>query len=272
MKCHEVTERFPDYLAGRLDETEQAAMQTHFAFCSSCREEAENLSAFWQRLEALPEEQPSEALRARFYAALAAYQQQLHAVARPRLSEIFDGWLARWWPRQPAFQFARAMLFLCAGWFFGQRWDADENRLSEMSQLRDEVSSMRQLVVLSLLQQQSPSERLRGVSWSYQAELPDTEVLSALLETLNHDPNVNVRLAAVDALSRFGEQPMVRRGLVASLAKQNSPLIQVALIDLLIERGERQAVSTFKQLQANEMVDKAVRQRIEFGIQQLQQD
>ena len=56
---------------------------------------------------------------------------------------------------------------------------------------------MRQLVTLSLLQQQSAGDRLQGVNWSYRVEQPDTAVLAALLTTVNHDPNVNVRLAAV---------------------------------------------------------------------------
>ena len=129
---------------------------------------------------------------------------------------------------------------------------------------------MRQLVTLSLLQQQSPSERLRGVSWSYQVGQPDSEVLDALLQTLNHDPNVNVRLAAVDALSSFFDRAMVRQGLVQSLAKQNSPLIQIALVDLMIEQREQLAVNTFRQLEQDKETNQAVRQRIEWGIQQLE--
>ena len=50
-----------------------------------------------------------------------------------------------------------------------------------VAQLRGEVSSMRQMVALSLLQQQSAGERLRGVSYAYQVPSSDTEVLSALL-------------------------------------------------------------------------------------------
>ena len=60
---------------------------------------------------------------------------------------------------------------------------------------------MRQLVALSLMQQQSASERLRGVSWAYQRGTIRREVLAALVSAVNHDTNVNVRLAAVDALA-----------------------------------------------------------------------
>ena len=62
---------------------------------------------------------------------------------------------------------------------------------------------MRQMVALSLMQQQSAGERLRGVSWAYRVESSDTEVLSALLYTVNNDQSVNVRMAAVEALARL---------------------------------------------------------------------
>ncbi len=70
---------------------------------------------------------------------------------------------------------------------------------------------MRQLVALSLMQQQNASDRLRGVNYTYRVEPDDPQVLSALLTTVNHDPSVNVRLAAVDALRKFTDGPVGRR-------------------------------------------------------------
>jgi hypothetical protein len=102
-------------------------------------------------------------------------------------------------------------------------------------ELREEVRHTRQLVALSLLQQQSASERLKGVDWSNRMTRPDPQVLSALLHTVNYDQNVNVRLAALDALHQSANNEMVRRGLVESLDRQTSPLVQIALIDLLVE-------------------------------------
>src|SRR5260370_32118610 len=90
----------------------------------------------------------------------------------------------------------------------------------QVAQLRNEVNSMKQLVTLSLLQQQNASDRLRGVTWSYRVEQSDSEVLGALLTTINHDPTVNVRLAAVDAIKTFADSPLARKCLVASPSQQ----------------------------------------------------
>jgi hypothetical protein len=270
MKCEQVTEQFLDLLLGNLDKTVEAQIQEHLALCASCRAETENLQAIWTNLESLPEEQPSEALRTRFYAMLEAYEQgRRQAQSARRWREVVNDWLAGWWPKQPAFQFTVAVMLLIVGLFAGHRLNTPKTGSQEIAQLRTEVHTMRQLVTLSLLQQQSPSERLRGVSWSYQMEQPDAEVLSALLHTLDYDPNVNVRLAAVDALYLFRDHSLVRQGLVQSIPRQSSPLVQVALINLIVEMRETRAIEALRQLIQDDKLNQLVRERAEWGIKQL---
>jgi hypothetical protein len=262
---------FPDYLLGSLDEATNSEVQAHFTACAACREEAESLRAIWTKLGTLPVEQPSEALRPRFYAMLEAYQHGMeHVQARPRLRDVVNGWLEHWWPRQPAFQFAVALLFLGIGLFAGYRFNVPVvHESGEIVALRDELHSMRELVTLTLLRQQSPSERLQGVSWVQRVDQPNEELLSTLLNTLNYDPNVNVRLAAVDALYLFTGKPQVRQGLIQSLPRQTSPLVQIALIDLIVELREKRASEALEQLIKNEKINTEVKQRAEWGIQQL---
>ena len=69
-----------------------------------------------------------------------------------------------------------------------------------MQALRSEMLAMNRMVTLSLLQHQSASQRLRAVSLSHRGT-PDTEVVGALLDVINQDDSVNVRLAALDVLA-----------------------------------------------------------------------
>jgi HEAT repeat protein len=128
---------------------------------------------------------------------------------------------------------------------------------------------MRQMVTLSLMQQQSASERLKGVTWTGQIDQPGSEVVTALLDTLMHDPNVNVRLASVDALRRFAERESVRRGAADALPRQTSPLVQIALIDFLVDVGGRESSTTFRGLSQDPMLDQAVRERAAWALQQV---
>ena len=105
------------------------------------------------------------------------------------------------------------------------------------------------MVTISLLQQQSASERLKGISWSSHVSDADPEFLSTLFRTLNYDQNVDVRLASVDALSRFAGIPGVSDGLIRALQRQESPLVQIALIDALVQLQARQSIDVLRHLE-----------------------
>ena len=61
----------------------------------------------------------------------------------------------------------------------------------------------------------------------------DKEVVDALATCLNNDPNTNVRLAALESLSIFYKEPLVKKRLIESLKKQTDPIVKMTLIDVL---------------------------------------
>lgn len=129
---------------------------------------------------------------------------------------------------------------------------------------------MQQLVALSLLQQQSASERLKGVNWSYRVAPADPKVVSALVRTVEQDSSVNVRLAAVDALQKFSGAANVRQALIQALPREESPMVQVAIIDLLTQLRDRDSVPALQQLSRDTKADPAVRERAGWGVRQIE--
>lgn len=193
--------------------------------------EEESLRRLWDALDRLPEEQPSPALRQRFYRMLD------EEVARTAGKPPSRGWremLAVLMPQPVRLGVAWALPALVLGVLLGIRVPGSEPR-GEMTELRQEVRSLSRMVTLSLLQQESASERLKGVSYGRSTSPTDERVLSALLAAVKEDPNENVRLAAIDALAGVVERPRVQQTLVDSLPRQESPLVQIALVDLLAE-------------------------------------
>ena len=275
MTCDEAKILLPEYWSQTLGEKDELAFEGHMAACDACRLETERLGTLWKSLALLPVEEPSANLRSRFYETLGAYRQGFAAApAQPTIRErIFA-----LWPKQPAWQMGVSFALLVMGLGIGygirpdkqQQMPHDNNPSSEVAQLRGEVTNMRQMVALSLLQQQSPSERLRGVSWAYKAQPSDTEVLSALLTTVNQDPVVNVRINAVDALRAFGSSPTMRTAIVQSISKQTSSSVQIALLDLLVDLKERGAAPELRALVADEKVDPAVREHTKWALGKLQ--
>ncbi|OGD11934.1 MAG: hypothetical protein A2Y86_00485 [Candidatus Aminicenantes bacterium RBG_13_62_12] len=272
MTCATIREGFVDYLTGELPAGDLAEFRGHLASCPACREELEVLSAVWTKLGVLPQESPSGALRSRFYGMLEAYKEGLGKErVKISLGQILSDWLGRLMPRKPAYQIALALVLMAAGLGSGYLMSVRSRSTArtEVAGLRDEIDEMRRIVAVSLLKQASPSERLLGVSWSARIDRPGEEIIQALLDTLNHDSNVNVRLAAVDALYLFYDRPEVKEGLIDSLSRQSSPLVQMSLIGLLVEIRERRAVEALERLVQDEKLNPKVKKRAELGLVQI---
>jgi anti-sigma factor RsiW len=267
MKCEEIEGLMPDYLRGKLNSDRAVLVQEHIAACARCGEEVE----IWKKLALLPDEQPSPMLRARFQAMLESYQEgrwEKASLASERNKFLGLSDLVRWL-RTPSLSAAWACVLLVAGFLGGRYLDRGaEARDRQMKEMQAELHSTRQLVALSLLQQQSANERLEGVSWSTRVA-PDPQILDALQHTLRYDSSVDVRLAALDALSRYGTRPDVSRGLVESLEGQQSPLVQVALIKTLVDLRESRAIAPLKRLQQAPGLDPTVRKQTDWAIRQL---
>lgn len=253
MNCDEIRPLLADRWAGGLKGSNALAYEDHLDSCESCRNEATRLEALWHDLALLPREEPDGSLRGRFQEALLAYRQGMDAVPR---------W--RW----AAWQAAAAAVLLIGG--IGAGYLLRSGPGPELAELRGEVASMRQLVAVSLLQQQSASDRLRGVGWAGRSEPSDREVLDALVSAVNHDTNVNVRLAAVDALHAFAASPVARRAMVESLSRQDAPLVQVALIDLLVDLKDSNAAVGLRALASDASVNDGVKQRAQWALERLQ--
>jgi hypothetical protein len=271
MKCEQIGELLPDYLQGNLDEEQNEIVELHTAQCADCRDEV----SIWKKLAMLPVEQPSAASRARFEAMLHAYQTgrsdrvsaRFGRAGRAAGSNIFQ------WLRTPvgvvAWSAALLVIGIFAGNYFGNRPTHPIANQDEIAAMHTELTNMRQLVVLSMLQQQSASERLQGVSWSQREAHLDPQVMSALLHTLRFDGSVDVRLAALNALSRHAGQPQVHKGVLDALQEQQSPLVQVALIDLLTEWRDPDAAQRLRNFEQTPNLNPTVKQRAEWAVSKL---
>ena len=262
-----IQDQLAAYLSGNLETEEVTRINEHIAVCDSCRKEFQLLGGIWNSMGDIAEERPSALLRTRFYAAMNAYESGLQETAS--YSRQSRKWYEGFFPPAPAVQFALAVVLIIIGVFAGYRLRGDSVNEAQIVQIRDEVRTVNRLLTVSLLQQQSASDRLQGVNRSYQLEYTDPEITTALLETFKHDPNVNVRLAALDALSRNIGQPEIRNELISAFQAQSSPLVQIAMIDLMVQIREKSSVDVLKQMQSKSGVNDAVKKRIEQGIQQL---
>jgi hypothetical protein len=258
----------PQYLSGDLTLAESRVFEEQLAVSGELRLELEEMRALWNDLAQLPEPKPSPALRAQFYQKLNKLNREGAAasiVAPVKAKRFnFSNWHFGVLP-----QLAAGLAIFALGVYFGR--DVLDNRahVDEMAQMRSQVQGLREVVALSLLERQSASSRLEGVNWSSQVDKPNGELLNALFTTLNGDSNVNVRLSSVDALEKFTGNANVAKELIDSLQRQDSPLVQIALIDTLVRIRNRAAADELEKLKTDKKTDPSVRKRAQWGLQKL---
>ncbi len=283
MTCTQIREQLPALLDDRLATAATRDLRAHLAACPDCERELATLSETLRALDAMPAPSPTPRLRARVYAAIAAEQHALRSAPTPVTAALRPS--RPFWFRliQP---FAAAAL-LALGFLLGQRQvpsptapslpaaapvvTPDPATQRELAELRQKMDSMSQLVGYSILQQQSRSsnERLRGVLTSATIAEPDNKTINDLIGALALDPSTNVRLNALEALYAHADLDVVRAGVLTSLPREQSPLVQISMIDFLAAARDREAVPTLQKLSNNNQADLNVRAAAKRALGQL---
>jgi uncharacterized protein (UPF0147 family) len=137
---------------------------------------------------------------------------------------------------------------------------------NEIGDLNNEIGGLKEMMMLSLLEKESATDRLRAVSLTQDMSQASNKVTEALLQTLNNDENVNVRLAALDALRPYSKNDKVREALIRSISLQKSPLVQIALAELMVALQEKDAVKELKKILEDKETPSDIRKKIQESI------
>jgi HEAT repeat protein len=121
------------------------------------------------------------------------------------------------------------------------------------------MQATKTMMMTMLDNHQSASQRVLGATVAMKMERPDDEIIHALASAMNEDSNTNVRLAALDALSKFNKEQNVRKLLITSLTTQKDPIVQIALIRILVEIRAQGAVKEFQRITTDEETLKEVK-------------
>jgi len=282
MNCARIQESFTDFEAGTLPEAEAVAVREHLKLCPVCQREWADLQDTVLKLDRLPAEEPSPRMRIQFYAMLETHLRGTQGSSSPFSSRTrFDRWLEAIWPRRPVWQVAIAVMLLAGGVAAGVRFGSTEKPAqvataaqlaatqNELAELRARVDSVNQLVTYSLSQQQPAHTRLQHVVATLSPSQKNEHALAELLTTLAFDPSTNVRLSALEALYASADDSAVRQGVLAALPRENSPLVQVAMIDFLASVRDHDAIPTFQQIARLSTTDQTVRTAAQRAIAQL---
>ncbi|MES1219267.1 MAG: HEAT repeat domain-containing protein [Bacteroidota bacterium] len=273
MKCEKDKGEITDYISGQMTDEEKSAFETHLSTCSSCMEELKLQQGVWKMLVQATVPTASAKLDDGFKKMLDELESKekeskvitMHTAGNSTgMNSIKMLW-----------RIAAAVILVIAGFGAGYLLNRPKSTVvadtykQQIDSLSAQVHDMREMMMLSLLENPSASERIRAVGYTNEISNVNAKMIEALLTTLNNDPNVNVRLMTLEALTHYAANPAVREGLVQSIVQQESPLVQSALADAMLKMQEKRAVQPFKKLLQQKEINIQVRTKIEQTISRL---
>ncbi|MDW3652731.1 MAG: HEAT repeat domain-containing protein [Bacteroidia bacterium] len=258
-----------DYLSGNLQEEQRDDFEQYLHTHPAAVKEINALKQSWERLHVLQTPEPSKSMDQNFYAFLDQEVDKQKA-EKPTFWGRLNEYLFERKMSVSMGQLAFAISLLLIGIMLGSRMQKGNTPLQQAEAINgSEVEELRTQLVMSLIEQPSASKRLQAVNEANKLSEITGRIIQALLKTLNNDPNANVRLAALESLVQYIDLPEVREGLATSITHQDSPLVQIALADLMVRLQESGSIEEMKKLLQRPEIDKTVKQKIEESILQI---
>lgn len=234
---------FADYLEDKLNARQRQELETMLANDEALSEEFEDLKAFYMGMNKPAELDPGATLDLGFYMML---EKEKGAELKNKEKEQKIA-LRVSWIKSPILKYAAGIvLFLGVFWIGRRTADKDLHDIGDIATLKEDMKETKQM--LAMLKNESASERIQAVNYSYDLNNPGNNVLQALIKTLNTDTNINVRTAAAEALSHFGSEKIARDALIQTLLTQKEPTLQITVIDILAGLGDKRAVKPMQKL------------------------
>lgn len=249
MKCKEIQDKLMAYVMHEVSDTERNLIEEHIESCDVCQLELKNSRLIIEALDEVKEEQPSLTIKHRFENALQEeikLEKERSKVVRLETKHEWKSYL----------RVAASVVILISGYFLGK-----------MSNNEPEINSNKeQQALFTLLENQSASKRILAISKTTTYSVDDTRIIDALINKMFVDKNINVRLAAVEALTKFSSLEKVRNALLKALETDTEPSVQIELIQVLAEIQEKRALIPMKKLLDHEETPDYVKQELAYNM------
>lgn len=257
MTEEEMKDLMIDYIDGNLTGELKEFVAKHIEKSPDNRRAFEELKATMELLKADKQLEPDRSMKMQFEEALKKEME-----GSDNVKELSSG---RSWSFTP-WQIAASVALVVSGVFIGMLILKNQESNKQLAELKREMEMTKQLVIQSLDDQTSASRRIQAVNATHGVDRPDDEILKALIRTMNNDDNTNVRLAAVEALAGFADDPEVLSALIASMEKQTDPLVQITLINLMVQLKQKGAVEELQKIIKDDKTIEAVKDEAHMAV------
>lgn len=263
MEKERLEELIIDYIDNRLNAIDRQMIEQELLTNETARKLYHELSEVIRAMEQSVPFEPSKAQRKNFEEMLG------REIRTSRSGKVV-------WFTPGLYRAAAAVALLVVGVSLGfwiSKYNAQQESLAdlkeEMELARKQIEDTKHMMLTMLGNENSASQRIKGLNVAIGLPNADEEIVTVLFNTLQNDPNTNVRLAALDALARFQQDPGVRKQLIGSLQRQRDPMVQIRLIQLMVDMKEKSIVDDLQEIIDDQSTMKAVKDEAYSGILKL---
>lgn len=260
MEMEKLESMLIDYIDGQLNETDRTWIEQELSQNDATKKLYLQLKEVLNLMDRSASLAPSFSLQQNFEKSLQAEISKSEGSAKAGKQVFLSPWMVR---------VAAAVALVMVGVAIGHWINTTRETNEAIAELKEQVEANKKAMLAMLENQQSASQRVMGATVAYQLPQADDEIVNVLVKTMNEDPNTNVRLTALEALGKFYQQPHVRKELITALPAQKDPMVQIALIRLLVQMKEKQVVDELQKITRQDNVMKAVKDEAHAGILRL---
>ncbi len=258
MECNEIKYVLVDYIDGKFDDVIKDQINKHLQNCDSCQEEYIQMGRILDSFSKMEDVEPDNSLRTGFYQMLENEKKQIKKQSN-KITFTFGV--------KQLLQYAAVAVFIIAsGVIIYSQIQWKKESLQQIAELKSEIRELQQYNTVMTISNKTASERLKAVMATEQVTRPNDELVKALINTMNNDENLNVRMAACYALAKYKNNDMVKTSLIKSLEMQTDPLMQITLIGIMADMQDQRAKPVFERLVQEENVMKQVKDQAAEGL------
>lgn len=252
----------PEYIDGVLTPAQEAEVKLHLQACPTCQTAYEQMLKLEEEFAAVKLKSPSSKLKSTVFRMIDEEKKALSSKPAGRQVSLFS--------LHNLSRVAAAVVLVAAGYWLGSKNEKTPAEPGQVAEMKQELSEIKEMLLMANLKAQYPSERIQAVNQVESYHQVDSRLVNALVNTLNTDESPNVRLAAANALQKFAvDSDTVRAELVRSLEFQTEPIVQIALINMMVELEEKSAINKLRSLIEKQETLPEVKKQAELGIQVL---
>ena len=257
MNCTNIESKLIDYIDGSLTVKEANDVQNHIETCVSCRKSFDETNTLLTAFSNEPIAQPTASLKASFQEMLANEKKSQAKVIRlePTKKKTYKSML----------QIAASVAILFTGYLIGGHQESQHSQQEIASYQKQHKENM----LLAMIDNSSPSKRIKAVNYTEELTAPDTKILEALIDRMQNDTNSNVRLSAAEALSKFTDSELVKTSLIETLTTEKNPSIQIEVIQILVQIQEKRALDPMRKILEQPEAPDYLKTQVNIGIAQL---